>query len=421
MEILKNKNLHNFGVYVIGNILNGAIPFLLLPVLTENLSKTDMGIIGNLELLIGICLPISALNSSSALTRYYFELDPAQHRRMMFNHLALLFSITLVLIILLLILDPFIKEKLMLPDHTVWVVALIAMSKQMVESLLNMFRVTENPTGFGVIRILSTAFDFGISILLILMVVKSWEGRFYGQLIAYAIFACISVIILIKRNWLSRGFDRTSIKKMVSFGLPLIPHTIGGMLLAFGDRLIITNELGIAAVGVYFVGYQAGMVMSLIQTSFNQAWSPWFYKKLSAPTVRIKKQIVRLTYGYALVLAVVAFLLYLIMPLLFDWFINPKYHIAQEFVVWILIGYGLNGMYKMMVNYLLFEKKTVYVAVITLTTAAINIGLNFWLIPRNGLTGAAQATTISFFIQMIGTALVAAKLYKMPWFNFRDD
>ena len=43
--------------------------------------------------------------------------------------------------------------------------------------------------------------------------------------------------------------------------------------------------------------------------------------------------------------------------------------------------------------------------------------LNYFLIKANGVIGAAQATTITFFVSFVLTWILSAKVYKMPWFK----
>ena len=43
------------------------------------------------------------------------------------------------------------------------------------------------------------------------------------------------------------------------------------------------------------------------------------------------------------------------------------------------------------------------------------MALSYFFIKENGSIGAAQATTISFFITFILVWLLSSKLYPMPW------
>lgn len=415
MGILKSNLAKNIGVYALGNALNGAIPFLLLPVLTTYLSKESYGILANLELILGLCMPLIGLNTGTALGRYFFDLDRDKYSAMVFNYMVLLITVSAIASVSLLAFDSYIAQHLEIPPHTLWVVIIIAFCKQVLETRLTIYRVQQKPVGFSLLRILSTAFDLSLSIVLVVLINQSWEGRFYAQLMAYAAFAVVSIFLLIKHGWIRLEYSKKQLKQIVHFGVPLIPHAFGGVLLAFGDRWIITQELGISETGIYFVGYQVGMVMSLIQTSFNQAWSPWFYKQLTTPVAGIKTKIVKITYLYSIGLLILAGLLYLLVPAIFKYFIGSSFSHAEAVVGWVLLGYAFNGVYKMMVNYLLFLKKTTIIGVLTIFTAGLNIALNFWLIPDRGIIGAAQATLIAFVFQLLVVSIIASNSYKMPW------
>lgn len=69
----------------------------------------------------------------------------------------------------------------------------------------------------------------------------------------------------------------------------------------------------------------------------------------------------------------------------------------------------------MVVNYIFYGKKTYILAWVTFTSAGINIALNYFFIKANGAIGAAQTTTITFFIKFILVWILSSKAYKMPW------
>jgi Na+-driven multidrug efflux pump len=65
--------------------------------------------------------------------------------------------------------------------------------------------------------------------------------------------------------------------------------------------------------------------------------------------------------------------------------------------------------------YIFYIKKTYILAWVTFFCAGVNVILNYFFIKANGAIGAAQATTITFFIQFILTFILSSKVYKMPW------
>jgi O-antigen/teichoic acid export membrane protein len=178
--------------------------------------------------------------------------------------------------------------------------------------------------------------------------------------------------------------------------------------------------VGVDAAGIYSVGYQIGLVIGLIQNSFNQAWVPWFYKKMFDGDFEDRINIVRITYLYSIVMFILVGVLTISVPLIFS-FLGRDFAGASKFVLWIGVGFAFNGMYKMVVNYLLFLKMTHLIGGITLLTAVINVILNYFLIGTFGAIGAAYGTALALFIQFILTLIVSIKSYKMPWLmNFRN-
>jgi O-antigen/teichoic acid export membrane protein len=68
-----NSFLKNIGIYTLSNVLNAAIPFILLPVLTQHLSTSDYGVISNYNALINILIPFIGLNLMAALQVVYVK------------------------------------------------------------------------------------------------------------------------------------------------------------------------------------------------------------------------------------------------------------------------------------------------------------------------------------------------------------
>jgi Na+-driven multidrug efflux pump len=71
----------------------------------------------------------------------------------------------------------------------------------------------------------------------------------------------------------------------------------------------------------------------------------------------------------------------------------------------------------MVVNYIFFIKKTHLISIITFSTAALNLVLNYFFITLYGSVGAAKATALCMFIEFVAVWMLANKLYPMPWFK----
>jgi len=76
-------------------------------------------------------------------------------------------------------------------------------------------------------------------------------------------------------------------------------------------------------------------------------------------------------------------------------------------------------MYFMVTNYIFYVKKTKYLSYVTISSGAINVVLLLLLIPHYGISGAAYAFMIANLIRFVGTWILSAKLYDMPWSLFK--
>ena len=416
-----NKGLvKNISLFTFFNVVNSAIPFLLLPILTKFLSPEDYAIVDVFYNISLMANPIIGLSIVQSISRYYFEnIDLSKFVTTVF---LILCSVGLSIIAVSLLATLFLTDffnSLELPPLLVSLALVYTLFSQVSEILLSLWRVSYKTMNFGVFRILKTLVDLGISVYFIVSLGKGWEGRIGPQVFAAILFGVIAIVVLNRKGLFKKLTIHKAYKKeALTFSTPLIFHSLGSSIIGFSDRFFILFILGLSNVGVYSVGYQIGMVLSLIQNSFNQAWVPFFYGKLKVGKESDKLKIVKITYVYFGVLILLAIIISLCTPTIYKYFIGDSFAKGANVVLWILLGYAFQGMYKMAVNYLFFLKKTKLITYCTLFTVLLNFVLNYYLIKVNGILGAAQATLISFVVLFIVVWFMAKKHYEMPWAFF---
>ena len=414
MHILKNKLTKTFGIYTLSNIINSAIPFLLLPFLTtylspESYAKTDLFFV-----ITQFLIPLVGLNVFSAISRYYF--DKSINLKTFVSSAFFIILIGSVFgTILIFFGKNYIEKYTQISSSWAITIILYAISQNVIQVLLALWQVKYKALQYGIFRIIRTLVDIVLSLVFIIPYLMDWKGRILGQSLAAGIFSILAVYLLFKENVLEFKVSRDYVKKLIFFGAPLILHVLGSTIIAYSDRLFITNMINIKTTGYYAVGYQIGMIIYLIQNSFNQAWTPWIYEKLDTNKQGSKLKIVKFTYLYFLFLIDLWLMLSFISPYFLGWFISDKYIESIQFVFWIALGFVFNGMYKMVAVYIFYIKKTYIISIVTMITVILNLVLNYFLIKKMGAIGAATATSISFGTQFILTWLFSNKLYKMPW------
>ncbi len=413
--LFKSTLVQSAGVYTLANAINAAIPFLLLPVLTRYLTPADYGMVSMYGVLISFVTPFVGFNVEGAVARQYYERDQVDMTVYVSSCFAILLCSTVAVFIIFNALAAPLSRLTTVPQQWLWTVVLVCFMQFICRMVLVLWQVRVMPSRYGTFQILQTGLNAGLSVVLVVVVGMAWQGRLIGQIIAVFVFAGIALVILFRDGWLKFEVNKQYLRNALNFGVPLIPHTLGGVIITMTDRLFITKMVGLEATGLYTVGYQIGMIISILQDSFNKAYVPWLYERLKMDDITIKIRLVKITYLYFIVIIGISLLLGLIAPWFLAFFVGKQFTDSAIFVVWIALGYAFNGMYKMVVNYIFYAQKTAILAWITFATALVNVVLNYIFISFNGAIGAAQATTLTFALSFVATWLFSNKAYKMPW------
>lgn len=413
--VYKSPLFKSAGIYTFSNLLNSAIPFLLLPVLTRVLSPQDYGTSITFQLLSNLFLPFIGLNLQSAIAREYYDKSESNFSVYLSNVLIILLFSCLFFSALVYSFSSAISSLAVFPAEWLWSVIFYAASHFISLMALTIWQVKVKPVLYGSFQISQTFLIFVLSIYFVVVLKRSWQGFVEAQLIIKGIYAVISVIILARHYKLSFKFDLPSIKTALKFGTPLIPHVLGGWLRASGDRILINNIVSVAANGIYSAGYQLTLIITLLENSFINAWTPWFYEKLKLNDPKINRRIVKISYLFVFFCLSFSLIYALTAPYLFDIFLGKDYRTAKDVVLFLALSKGIDSIYFMTVNYLFYLRKTSIIATITFTFSTLHFVLAFFFISDFGYIGASQVAVITSLAIAITTGITAYRLYKMPW------
>lgn len=417
MQIISNYITHklfrNAFIYTVSEIIVSAVPFFLLPILTRYLTPNEYGIIATFQILFTIIAGFVLLDIHGVISVNYFKLDILQLRIYIGNvAFIIIINFVIFLIVSSLLKSP-LSNLIKFPENWLPNIVIIALFQAIITIGLTLWQVEQNPLIYGIFQISHTTINVLLSLIFIVWFKWGWEGRLYGIMISSIAFGVIAIIRM--RRYVKFSLKRKYIYDALHFCIPLIPHTLGGLLMLATGRLLINVMVNVAETGIYTVGYQVGMVINLLAASFNKAWAPFLFEKLKENNYETKIKIVKFTYLYLAAITLLAILLTCAAPEILSFLVSSNFRSADKYVLWIAAGYAANGMYFMVVNYIFYAKKTFILAWITLLASIVNAVLCYFLIKKNGPVGAAQAMTISNFVIFSLSWLLSAKVYKMPW------
>ncbi|MFQ5789632.1 MAG: polysaccharide biosynthesis C-terminal domain-containing protein, partial [Acidobacteriota bacterium] len=168
-----------------------------------------------------------------------------------------------------------------------------------------------------------------------------------------------------------------------------------------------------AEAGLYHVGYVFGTGVKFFLSPFELAWSPFVYSLLGQKDA--PRTIARLaTYATAVLFALGLVLAVLAREIL-TFMTHPRFHEAHPVIPVVALAYVLQGLFIFTSIGIGISKKAYYYPILSFSAAAVNVGLNFLLIPRLGMMGAAWSTVAGYGL-MAGLGITfSQRHYPIPF------
>ncbi|UKA29910.1 lipopolysaccharide biosynthesis protein [Photobacterium damselae] len=413
MSLLKGAS-----VYLVSNILNAVIPFLLLPVLTRYLSPAEYGQIAMFQTLLAGIGTFIGLNSVGAANRKFYDGDIDETVLRQFNGscIQILIVSSIIAFIGIFLFKNQLSEFLAIPAS--WILAAVVISAfGFITSMrLGQWQIRSQAKCFGILQVSSSLMNMLLSLLFVIVLTQGAQGRIEAQVITGILAAIISFIWLYKDKLLQvNKWNYKQINEALSFGVPLIPHHVGFFLISAVDRFFINQKLGLNDAGVYMVAVQLSSAMAIIFDAINKAYVPWLFERLKRNNYKEKKQIVKYTYAYFLIVIFIAILAFIIGPFFITLIAGDKYNAAGSVIGLLCLGQAFGGMYLMVTNYIFYTKKTKQLSVVTILTGLVNVLMLLVLVKNYGLIGAACSFVIARFTQFIFIWYLSNKNIAMPW------
>jgi len=408
--------IKNSFIYLASSILSKSIPFLLLPILTKYLSPEEYGTLSIFLIFISIYGAFIGMNASVNVSKNFHQVKKKALAKIIGNVLFILVVTLMIYFVITFGIYSQFDTVFSIPTELLLVVPFIAFM-QMVNNLnTTILRNEQRAYMFGVFEVSLTVVIMLVAILCLVVLGFGWYSQVIGVFVAGVVFSIVGFVYMSKRGYIILDFDKDKIKSILNISVPLIPHLLGGLVIAASDRLFIKQMVSLEAVGLYSVGYSFGMIVMLFTDAFIKAWSPWFYKNLANPTDSKKIKIVKYTYVFIIGLFALAGFISIVAEFMLPYFVDEKFYGASKFIFWVALGYAVRGVYQIFFPYLVHINCTSFLAVSTVVAALVNLGLNYILIDMYGAIGAAYATVGAFAVSALLVFWYQQKNYYMPWF-----
>jgi O-antigen/teichoic acid export membrane protein len=405
-------------VYGIANLGIRALNFLLLPIYTRFLTPADYGVMVLAETLAAFLVSIVSLGFDASIQRLYFRHVDDSEALSGYVGSALKFALVLEIgfLVLALTAGPWLEHTIAptaaVPFRYIAMALATAVATQFFGYRLVLYQAERRPWGYAILALLSFGLTASLTIALVVYARRGVTGMLGGKLVAAAI--CLIVAVFLARHALGSRFHWAYVRETIAVGSPLVPHLLMALGLVSADRFILAYYRDLREVGLYAVAYTFGMIMSLVTMSLSQAWAPIYYD-LARKGEEGRQVLSKMCAGLIVMLTAVACFGALIAQDFVARFLDHRYASAGRVVPWIIGAYLAHSLFSMFALAAMQARRTTLIMGASFVALVVNTVLNFALIPRWGMYGAAYATLVAYVIEAFVMYVLAQGIFRLEY------
>ena len=410
------KTVISMITYLIANMIGMVESLVALPILTNLLSTSDMGIATSFITLKNIVTIILLLSMYISIDKIFVTLKQEEDRYKFLSSIYIFSTIAgIVIYAIYFIFRDFLNPILGFDTKfmtLMFVMCLLINGCTLMNSYWNFCNKAKNTFIYNLL--VSPVSQILSIILVYVLATNKYLGRIIGVDFFNIVLGLFCGIIILVRGKFT--IKKQYVKESLQISLPMVPHLLAQVFLSSCDLLMIKNMVGESQAGIYSVAYTIANILYTISLQIFKPWSPWVYRRIENKETDSIKENSKIVMHVIWILCIGLFTL---APELIKLFINAEYVEASVIVAPICLGIFFQMMYIFFYDIEYFHKKNIQIAVFSIITAVINIILNAIAIKIWGYQAAAYTTVISYFVLCILHYFGMRKVDKTKYYDIK--
>lgn len=399
-EKTKYKKLaSNTATVAVGTLGSKLLVYLLVRLYTSVLSGEEFSIASNITELATLLIPFISLGIGEAVFR--FAMDKAYEEKEIFT----LGFIAIGLGALLLPPLAFLFFAIDYFKRYVWLLIVYVLASAIHTNCSQFIRAKAMFRLYAAQGILNTLLTIALNVLFLIPLKMGVVGYVLSVAVADTLSSLFLFVAAKLWRYLSiRSVQKTTLKAMLLYSLPLIPTTVSWWITNVSDRYMITYIKGDAINGLYAAAYKIPTLLMVLIGIFNSAWKySAVEEKDKADNVRFFSDVYR---AFTTVLFLVSGGIVAFSRVLSHLMFGKDFREAWVYIPILTVAMTFSALSSFTGTVFIVEKKSKYSFYTALAAAGVNIALNFLLIPlftdaRFGAMGAALATLVAYLLMFI--------------------
>ena len=403
-----NTIVKNTTITYISLFINFIVGFIFAILIARLLGPYQYGLLSLSQSIAGVVAPFTLLGLSASLVRYIPSTRIASIEKTN-QYIITAFVVSILSVIsatfLWLLFSDYVAIVVFHNINLVLifkVIAFLIILSALSGLIINTLRGFEEFKMYNLLSVSRTT--MGLFFSLVLVYLLGFEALFVicGSIISIFITMLYGLIFLKRKFSISLSksqFEKGIAKKLLMYGLPMVPASFFLILMASVDKFAIGSLMNVTNVGYYSIASGIALMAVSLAEPLGVVFFPTFSRLLATN----KKEEIS---GYLHIL--LSLVVYVMVPLsigialfstpVIKFLFGVVYEPAIYPLMILMFGTAFYAAYITFRGYIATVFKTTIFIKMLGISGIINIILNFSLIPFYGLSGAAFATAFAYFI-----------------------
>ena len=402
----KYKDLSkNIILFTISSFGQKILAFLLVPLYTSVLSTGEYGTVDLVSTTVSLLLPMFTVNISEGVMRFTLENKKDKEYLGCGTKITCIGAVILLVVMLGISMTPILKNYHYLFPWLYFIFLINAIYNLQ----QNYLRAVDCIPTMVTASLVNSGVMMGLNVLLLTVFKLGITGYFISLFMGLF----IAVIFMEVRTKFHRKIcldivDKKTQTEIVRYCIPTVFTALAWWINSSLDRYFVTAICGVDQNGIYSIAYKIPTILGIFQNIFVQAWT------LSAIT-EFDENDTDGFFGNTYELYNSMMVLICSGIVLFNILLSKILYSNEFFNAWHSVPLlVLSSLFSALSGYLgsIFSavKDTKTCAISTIVSALVNSGMNFILIKKYGIVGAALATASAYIVAWL-IRMIASRRY----------